>query len=164
MEHTPDGKKESEIINIQWQAPEFEKYEKGPLWFIILGAIALIVFTVSLLAKNFIFSFLIVLIVFAVFIYALKEPRIIKFIINGEGLYINEKLIPYQDLDSFWIFYQPPKIKELSIKSKKWSSSLIKIPLAEQDLVAIRRALIKFIPEKKQEESLVDNLTKSLRF
>lgn len=163
MEQLSD-KNEIEIINIGWQAPEFEKYEKGPLWFIILGIVALIIFTISLLTKNFIFAFLIVLIVFAIFVYALKEPRIINFKIDGQGLYINEKLTPYQDLESFWIFYEPPKIKELSIKSKKWTLPLIKIPLAEQDPIAIRRALIKFIPEEKQEESLIDNLTKSLRF
>ncbi len=70
---------QSGLIDIQWQAPEFEKYEKGPGWFIILGISALVIFTIVLLMKNFIFAILIILAVFVIFIYALKEPRLINF-------------------------------------------------------------------------------------
>jgi hypothetical protein len=153
-----------ELINIEWQAPEFEKYEKGAGWFIALGIIALIFFTVVLLMKNFIFAILIVLIVFTIFIYALKQPRVINFKISGKGITIEDKLFAYQELKSFWIFYEIPDIKELSIRSKKWLMPLIKIPLEEQDPSSIRRALIKFIPEQKQELSLVDIIARNLKF
>lgn len=156
--------KQQELINIEWQAPEFEKYEKGPGWFISVGAIALIIFTISLMTKNFIFAFLIILAVFIIFIYALKEPRIIKFKIDGQGLNIDEKFYRWEELKSFWIFYEPPQLNYLSIESKRWTMPLIKISLKEQDPVAIRQALIKFIPEEKQEESLIDILTRYLRF
>ncbi len=154
----------SELIDIQWTAPEFEKHEKGPAWFLVVGFFALIFFTIALLMKNFIFAILIMLAVFTIFIYALKTPRQINFKIKGEGITISDKLYPFEDLSSFWIFYEPPRIKELSIKSKKTLTMMIRIPLSNQDPSSIRQALIKFIPEEKQEESLVDIIFKSIGF
>jgi hypothetical protein len=155
---------QSELINIEWQAPEFEKYEKGTGWFIALGIIALIFFTIVLIMKNFIFAILIVLIVFTIFLYALKQPRIINFKISGKGITIEDRLFAYQELKSFWIFYEVPETKELSVRSKKWMMPLIKIPLKEQDPSLIRRTLIKFLPEQKQELSLVDIIARNLKF
>jgi len=155
---------QSELIDIQWQAPEFKKYEKGPGWFIILGISALLIFTIVLLMKNFIFAILIILAVFVIFIYALKEPRLVNFKISGKGITIDDKVYSYEELKSFWIFYELPQIKELSIRSKKWLMPLIKIPIEEQDPTLIRSALIKFIPEQKQEESVIDVVARNLKF
>ncbi len=153
-----------ELINIQWEAYEFEKYEKGPGWFIVLGIFALIIFTIVLLMKNFIFAILIILALFTIFIYALKEPRLVTFKISGKGITIDTKIYSYEELKSFWIFYEPPQIKELSLKSKKLLMPLIKIPLEEQSPTLIRGALIKFIPEQKQEQSLIDIVARNIRF
>jgi len=153
-----------ELIDIQWQAPEFEKYEKGPGWFIVLGIFALIIFTIVLLMKNFIFAILIILALFTIFIYALKEPRLVTFKISGKGITIDTKIYSYDELKSFWIFYEPPQIKELSLKSKKLLMPLIKIPLKEQNPTLVRGALIKFIPEQKQEQSLIDIVARNIRF
>lgn len=155
---------QTELIDIQWQAPEFEKHEKGLAWFIILGIFALIFFTIVIVMQNYIFAILIVMMVFIIFIYALKEPRIITFKISGKGIDIDNKNFQFNELKSFWIFYEPPEIKELSVKSKKWIMPLIRIPLEEQDPTLIRKALIKFIPEQMQEKSLIDILARNLRF
>ena len=151
-------------INIEWQAPEFEKYEKGKVWFVTAAIIALAVFTAALIMENFIFAFLIILAVFIIFIYALKEPRIVNFKIDSHGITIDKKLYTYQEIISFWIFYDPPHLKELTIKSKKFIAPLIKIPLADQDPVEIRQTLLKFIKEEKEEESLADIFARYLRF
>lgn len=153
-----------ELAEIQWAAPEFEKQLKTTAWFLTVGIFALFFFTIAFLMESLIFAVLIVIAIFTVFVYAVKEPPIITFKINGEGIMIGEKLYPYEDIDSFWIFYTPPSPKELSVKSKKTLSLMIKIPLAEQDPIAIRQALIKFIPEEKQEESLADIIARGIGF
>jgi len=167
MEETDKQKentKEKELVSFEWQAPEFEKHEKGIGWFITAGVLALIIFTIALLMENFIFAFLIILAVFAIFIYALKEPRMIKFKIGSRGITIEQTLYTYEDLRSFWLFYDPPQLQELAIKSKKWLFPLITIPLAGENPIEIRKTLLRFLPEKKEEESLIDALTKYLRF
>jgi len=155
---------EAKLIHLEWQAPEFQKYEKGPLWFIIVGLIGLGIFAIALLMKNFIFAIMIIFAVFAIFVYAVKNPGLVTFTLDGNGLTIGEKKYSYDGLKSFWIFFEPPEIKELALNSKKWSTPLIRIPLGEQDPVAIRQALLKFIPEEKIEESIIDSLARTFKF
>jgi len=154
----------NQLIDIQWQTLEFEKHEKGPAWFIVVGAVALAFFAIALFMANYIFAILIILAVFVVFMYAVMEPQVIKFRINARGISTGDKSYGYQDLKSFWIFYEPPAIKELSIKTKKLLMPLLKIPLGDQNPVEIRRALIKFLREEKQEESLAEVMAKKIRF
>ncbi len=164
IDKTQENNKENTLINIEWQAPEFEKHPKGIGWFIAVGIAALALFTISLLSKDYIFLITIILAVFTVFIYALKEPRSVTFKITGQGITIDDKNYRYSDLISFWIFYDPPETKELSIRSKNWYMPMIGIPLGEQNPVALREILIKFIPEEKQEPSLINIISRALRF
>ena len=154
----------SELINIEWEAPEFQKYEKSRIWFIVAALFALIFFALALLMRNFIFAFMIILMILSVFLYATKQPRIIRFKISGEGIYVENKLYPYDGIKSFWIDYEPPDLKQLLIVGKKRFSSLVSIPLADQDPVQIRTSLLKFIPEEKQEQSISDAIARRLRF
>lgn len=89
-----------------------------------------------------------------------KKSRFIKCKIRKRGVQVNDTLYPYKYLKSFWIFYDPPRQAEISLWSKKALTGYIKIPLGEEDPVKIRKLLIKFIPEKKQEESLSDIFVK----
>ena len=40
----------------------------------------------------------------------------------------------------------------------------IKISLGEQNPVKVRQTLLKYLPERKHKESLIDNLARGLRF
>jgi hypothetical protein len=88
--------------------------------------------------------------------YANKEPRIIKFKINEKGMEFDGRLHDFDTLRSFWLFYNPPEEKELSFRSKKTFFPYIKIPLAEQNPNEIREFLLKFLPEKRHRESIID--------
>lgn len=149
---------------IEWQAPEFEKYEKDKSWFIKLGLFVLIFFIISILSKNFLFSLILLLAGFSVYVYAQKKPRLITFKISARGIVVDKALYPFEDLKSFWIFYEPPEVKYLSLRSKKRLMPYIHLPLGEQNPVEVRKILIKFLPEIHQEESTTDVLARRLRF
>lgn len=149
---------------IEWTAPEFEKYKKSKSWFVWLGFLALVFIIIALLLKNFLFLILIALAAFAVYLYATKEPRKIKFSISGKGIQVDQNIYKFEDLKSFWIFYEPPEIKELSLRSKKTFMPYIKIPLADQDPVKVRKLLLKFLPERKHKESIIDEWARKSRF
>ena len=150
--------------NLEWTAPEFEYYRKDKSWLVIAGLIAAGLFLWALLTKNIIFALLIGLSYFTVITYGLKKPASVKLAVTAKGIKINQALYEFDNLKSFWIFYELPQIKELSLKSKKLLMPLIKIPLEEQDPTLIRGTLIKFIPEQKQEQSLIDIVAKNIRF
>jgi hypothetical protein len=149
---------------LKWSAPEFRQYGKSKSWFIIVGLIAAGLFLWALLIKNLLFALLIGLSFFSVITFALKKPRDIQIAITSKGIKIDKTLYTFDNLKSFWIFYEPPEIEELSLRSKKTIMPYIKISLAEQNPAEVRKFLIKYLPERKHKESLIDNLARSLRF
>ena len=150
--------------HLKWTAPEFEYYNKNKQWFIITGVIAGILFLIAIFTKNFLFGLLIGMSYFLVMTYSTKEPKDIQISITPKGIMIENALYEFENLRSFWIFYNPPVIRELSLRSKKTIMPYIKISLGEENPVNIRRALIKYLPEKKHKESTIDNLARNLRF
>ena len=149
---------------IEWTAPEFTQYSKSQSWFNISALIAFGLVVWAALTKNILLIIIIVLGYFSVVAFGLKQPRKIHLAITSKGIMIDNLLYTYNNLKSFWIFYSPPEIKELSLRSKKMTMPFIKIPLGEQNPVEVRKILLKYLPEKKQEESIIDNLARSLRF
>ncbi len=150
--------------HLEWSAPEFTQYSKSKSWFLITGLIATGLFLWALLTKNIIFALLIGLSYFSITTYALKKPKVIQLVITSQGIKIDKTIYNFDNLKSFWIFYNPPEVKEVSLQSKKIIMPYIKIPLGEENPTEVRRILIKYLPEKKQEESLIDSLARSLRF
>lgn len=149
---------------LEWTALEFKKYKKGKRWFVLPALLALAVIIAAILLKNLLFVIATILTVFVVYIYARKEPRKIKFSISGNGIQIDQTVYKFEDLKSFWIFYEPPEVKEISIRSKKAFMPYIKIPLDDQNPAEVRRLLLKFLPEKKHKESVIDEWTRRSGF
>jgi len=158
-------KQKSQILKkLEWTAPEFTKYKKNKSWFIWLIFFALVIIIIAIIFKNFLWVVLTILAVFTIYIYATKEPRKIKFSISGKGIQIDQKIYKFENLKSFWIFYDPPEVKEISLRSKKVLMPYIKIPLGDQNPVEIRKLLLNFLPEKKHKESIIDEWARKIRF
>ncbi len=152
------------VEEIEWTAPEFTKYKRTKGWFYGLVLASLVIITIAVIFNNLLWVILTVLAAFSVYIYSTKEPRKIKFTINGRGITIDQKTYRFENLRSFWIFYEPPEIKELSLRSKKAMLPYVKIPLGSQNPVKIRKFLLKFIPERKHTESIIDNWARKAKF
>ncbi len=149
---------------IEWVAPEFIKYKKGKKWFITAGLIALTILIIAVLTKNFLLAVATIFASLAVYVYSLKEPREIKFSISGKGVQIDNQIHRFENLKSFWIFYDPPEVKELSIRSKKTFIPYIRIPLDDQNPAEIRKFLLRFLPERIHKESIIEILARKARF
>lgn len=151
-------KKKKKIIlkEFEWKAPEFDKKEKTKSWFIIPAIITIILGILALFSENFLFLIAIVLAFFVFYIYANKDPRIIKFKLNEKGIEIQDRLYGFDELRSFWVFYDPPEQKEISFRSRKTLIPYIRIPLGDEDPNEIRKFLLKFLSEKRHRETMID--------
>lgn len=149
---------------IEWKAPEFEYREKTPDWFWVLGIITLaLVFSVVILG-NIMLGIMVGLSGFTLALYGAKKPGMVNFKIGPRGIRIKDKVYDYENLQSFWINYNPPRKKELIIESKKTFMPHIKIALGEEDPEKIRGYLLRFLKEEKIEESLTETIAEILRF
>ena len=149
---------------ITWQTPEYAYYSKSVDWYWALVIITIALAGVAIYTYNFLFAVLIVIGAFAIAMYAVRTPRIVTVVISGQGVQIDDRLFPYDALQSFWIFYHPGRLKELSLRSEKIAMPHIKIPLGSTDPNEVRELLLKYIDEVPQTESLIDTLAHFLGF
>jgi len=149
---------------IEWAAPEYNYYYKGRIWFIVAGLFFGALMIIALWTNNLVFAIFIGLSYFLIVAYGLKKPQTAYISVSSKGISVNAKLYEFSALSSFWIFYNPLELKEISLKSKKKIAPPVHIPLGDQNPVEVRSFLTKYIPEKKQEESLADVLLRSIGF
>ena len=101
---------------------------------------------------------------FVILLYGAKKPRLVSFSITPRGIAIGKRLYPYNDLKSFWLHYDPPRKRELSLRSKKTLMPSIVLPLGQTDPNEVRTILTKFLKEEEQEESMIDTISDHLKF
>ncbi|OGF61938.1 hypothetical protein A2926_00450 [Candidatus Giovannonibacteria bacterium RIFCSPLOWO2_01_FULL_44_40] len=151
-------------VFLSWEAHEYFHHEKGTDWYWWTGLAAIILLGFAIYQKSFLFGVLVLVGWFTVVLYAVRPPRTLKFSLTERGVLVERTLYSWQSLKSFWIFYNPPLHKDLSLESKKALVPFIKIPLGQTEPDKVREIVIKFLPEIEQEESLIDNLSHLARF
>jgi hypothetical protein len=151
-------------LTITWQAQEYEYIRKSSDWYWAVGILTLGLFTVALIFQNVLFAVFMLIAGFTTALYGARPPRTVNFELSSEGIHIHNRMYTYEMLQSFWIFYHPPDIKEISIESQKFIMPHIKIPLGDTNPVAVRAYLQQFLPERQQEESLIETGTRFLGF
>ncbi len=157
--------KKSNIERIEWQAPEFLYYEKNSKWYFCFWIFFALILTIFILF----YRSLMAIILFAIFsivlyFYSRQKPKIINYSIGPTGIKINDILYPYERIESFWILYFPPTVKEIVLKMKKSFMTYLKIQLENENPVVIRNILLKYIPEELYEEGLIDIIARILKF
>jgi hypothetical protein len=158
----PDITKNNDYY-LEWSALEYENKKKSPDWFWTIGIIIIALFVSSILLKNFLFGVLVLLAGFSLALYGVKKPSIVFFGIGPKGIKIANNIFNYENLKSFWVNYDPPRVKELIIESKKTFMPHITIPLDDADPVKVREYLLKFLKEEKIEESLIITIARLLK-
>lgn len=147
---------------LSWRAPEYELYEKSAAWYLGAGLFILAIAAYAIYTNSPIMAITFILIGVVGYIYLQKDPEEVEFSITYEGIRVGRELYVFEDIKSFWIFYDPPHTKTLSLHVDASMMPYVHIPIADEDPVEIREALLGFIPEVKQEPSLIDALARFL--
>ena len=147
-----------EAILFQWQAKEYEKYEKSARWYLAGGALLLGIIIYALMANSPIMAILFILFAVVGYIQLERDPRNLTFTVTTSGIYAGEELYLFDNIASFWIFYEPPHTKILSLRTHALFLPFVHIPLGDQDPVELREKLLSRISEVKQEKSFADTL------
>ncbi|EKD58466.1 MAG: hypothetical protein ACD_56C00117G0001 [uncultured bacterium] len=145
-----------------WRAPEFEVYEKSARWYLIGAIFISAIILYALFTNSPIMAVTFILLGIVGFIYLQKDPRVVNFAVTSKGVLADNQLYDYENIYSFWIFYEEPNIKVISLHTKASMLPYVHIPLHEEDPVHIREILMTHIPEIKQDPSLIDALERVL--
>lgn len=145
-----------------WQAPKYHHQPKTTLWFVYGLLISLAVLLFAIFTKNYIFVLFIIIAVWLVWQKNNQTPEIITLKIGHEGIEIGSTFIPYSQIKSFWIFYEPPYLKEISFIVEGFASQPKKMILTDQDPNDIREFLLDYLSEKEQHISIFESISKYL--
>ncbi len=159
---SPEFKEYLENSLLHWQAPEFVPSGWDKRWYLGATLILAVIVIYALISNSPVMAITFILIGLVGFIHLQKKPRILDFAINDEGIIAGNEIYEFKDVRSFWIFYEP-HIQVLSLRMTGKIMPFVHIPIHEEDPVEIREILLQFIPEVRQEPSLVDNLERLLR-
>lgn len=149
-------------ILLDWRAPEFEVYEKGFWWYLIAAALDISIIAYALITNNPIMAITFILAGIVGYIYLEKDPRIVQFAITPDGIIAGNEIYSFENMHSFWIFYDPPHTKVLSLHTKASMFPFVHIPIDDQNPVLIHEILSEYITEVKQEHSLTDTISRIL--
>jgi len=150
-------------ILYKWEGPEFEVYEKSARWYIIAIVFILGMVAYALYTNGPIMAITFILIGIVGYIYSQKQPRLVTFAITSKGVFADKELYTYDNIFSFWIFYEPTHTRVVSLHTKASMLPYVHIPFDDENPVELREMLLKNIPEIKQDPSLIDTLERVLR-
>ncbi len=164
QEEMPKVELKSSHPLLKWEAFEYEYIPKSNNWFWSVGIIAAGAALASALLGNMLFAILVMIATLTIILYGVKKPKKVMFSFTGRGLQIDNRLFPYENLRSFWIHYEPPVKKNITIEPKKLFMPTLLIPLGDADPNIIREHLLKFLKEERHEESITQTISHLLGF
>jgi hypothetical protein len=149
---------------IEWQAPEYDHFEKDANWFWITGSIAVLFVLIAIILKNFLFAVILLVGGFTAMLYAARPPELIYFALTPKGVRIKNRLYPYDQLQSFWVNDNNRK-RKIILESERFFLPHLIIPLpAEVSDEEARAYLLPLLAEVRHEESLADIIADTLGF
>ena len=148
-----------------WEAPDREARVRGPRWYLIMSAVALVFVIYAVATGNFLFAFLILLIAIILVLAGNQAPENILIQIGKNGIVVDGKLYEYKDLNKFAIIYNPPETKVLYIESNKLTQPRLRLFLEDQNPLAIRTHLKGYLNEDLdlQDEHISDIVARLLK-
>jgi hypothetical protein len=159
-QHTPANFSSNDEPVFSWEAHEYEYIEKHPKWYWIMGLILLGIVVYAIITNSILMAILFILIGMLGYVYAEREPRLISMEINPDGIVVDKIMYEYEDLKSFWIFYEVEAgFKILSLHSKKTFLPHIHIPVGDANPILIRETLLQYLPEIRQEMTFIDRFS-----
>lgn len=167
-EYSEDVFEEKETVrqdapdSISWRTLEYEVFEKSATWYLVAALIILGIVIYALVVNSPIMAITFILIGVVGYLHLQKEPRMLDFSISNRGVQVGNEMYEFDNIESFWIFYDPPHMKTLSLHTKASFMPFVHIPLADEDPVIVREVLMRFVSEEKQEAGFVDALERFL--
>lgn len=150
---------------ISWIAPEFIHYPKSRLWFLAVSIIGLGLAVYFLVRKDFLTAVLFILLLLVVLFFAKSPAKQLRIHLDHSGIKINNLKLPYQQVKSFWIVYEPPEVKTINFETSAYLNRFVTLQLDTQDPMKIRSFLLQYLSEDLEKgELLADKLSRNLRF
>ncbi|MBU1167323.1 hypothetical protein KKC60_02860, partial [Patescibacteria group bacterium] len=154
-----DTEAKPQDVIMQWQAPEYIQVSRPQQWYILFAIIGIALVVYAFIVANYLFALIVVILAVVLNTFFHRKPKDLSIAITREGITVENNFYPYgEDLESFWILYNPPDLKTLSFGRRSSVRPTLSIQLEEQNPLKIRETLLNYLPEDvEKEENPVDS-------
>lgn len=139
-------------VLVAWPVDEYERHDRGPLWYLFAVLIGAALLIYALVTQNFLFAVIILMFGIILGLSALREPRQLPFVVTDLGVAIGSQFFRYRDIRCFWLAYDPPEVKKLYFEFRRSLRPPLVVPIHDEDPVLLRELLITFIDEHPEED------------
>lgn len=150
-------------IRHSFLSPEFLDYPRGPLWYLTAGLIGVGILIIGILTHTITLTLAFLLFVAVYWLLHTREARMLDVAITRHGVRVDEKFIPFSDIEEFWIVHDPPFVADLKLRTKRKFNPILTIHIFGQDPLALRQLLTPHVEEVEREEAFTDLLVRALR-
>lgn len=149
----------------EWEGRQYATEEKTADWYWAVGIIALAAIVASILFGNILLALVILAASVTLSLQAAKRPRIHRFTVTGNGLFIDETFYPFDCMLHFSVleYLDPALPPALSIKTKRFLAPHLLIPIIGHDPVDLYTYFLNHIDEGRHEESFFDRVADLMR-
>ncbi len=162
-EHSRYLQEKPDDVLVHWRGPDFEHYPHDKQWYIGALCILCAIIVYAIFTDSIIMAIVFGLIGLTGYQFLTSPQKEIDFAITYDGVLVGDEIYDFDHIKSFWIFYEPPHTRIISLHMQGHFRPYLHIPLHQIDPVIVHEKLSGFIPEIKQEESLVDIAERLLR-
>ncbi|MBU1149219.1 hypothetical protein KKI23_03960 [Patescibacteria group bacterium] len=150
----------------EWKFPEYINYQRTTSWYVFFIAICIGLLAFAIWDNNPLMAVMVVMVAFIIFMQNRRQANELDFQITEDGIVLDDKLYTYNQLKKFWIAYDPPEVKELSLDFVSNLKPPLAIPLGNQNPIRIRELLLKNLEEdpEKQDQSFSNGVRRMLKF
>ncbi len=150
--------------SVAWTASEFIAHQKSSGWYLrLFGSAAVIASLVWLFTKDIFSSFVILIALGVLAMYASRPPRELQYVADEHGLIIGDKQYAYSAFRSFAIIPEGAFSSIELIPHKRFSPA-ITIYYDPADEVAIAETLSRHLPLEPRKRDAIDQLMHHIRF
>ncbi len=148
-----------------WTFNEFERHERGMLWYAIAGVVVALLLVYSYVSENYLFGLLVIITTIIIFTHNIHNPQEVDCEIDTSGVRVGNKKYPFHGIDYFSIIENDEGIDVLYLQERAGFRSLLPIPLADQEVEKLRKFLRLHIQEDLEHryEPLWDSLSRFLK-
>jgi hypothetical protein len=163
--HLKDTEDETGANLMSWIFPEYDKHERGKLWWVFFIGISTLLILFAVLTANFLFALIVLLIDAIILSFHFKKALEVQINFFENGLAVGKKYYEWRDFDTFWIIYEPPSVKNLYFHFKTPLRPRLDIPLLNQNPLHVRKILVEYLEEdlSKESEPTSDTLSRLLK-
>lgn len=153
----------NETKKYTWSVAPYEHYERSVDWYWVMGILVLAMIIISIVTRNYLFAFLLVMGSVLTVMSLRKAPHDMQIEISERAISINGHIYQYDQIHSFWMYKDLKEKPNILIHTKRALFPKIVIPLLpDMDFVELHTFLIDKIAEEEQYESSIDRIADRL--